>query len=85
MDYTYYGIPCKPLITADSRWMNEEMDVPAAIDGPVLISAGTLSGFEFGSDQFNPYRAFKILSRSRPFSTESSSTTATSKCRSPLP
>ncbi len=61
VDYTYYGIPCKPLITADSRWMNEEMNVPAAIDGPVLISAGTLSGFEFGSDQFNPYRAFKVL------------------------
>jgi hypothetical protein len=56
-----YGIPCQPLITADSTWINEEIDVPPAIDGPVLLSAGVLSGFEFGSDDLNPYRQFKSL------------------------
>jgi len=58
VDTHYYGIPCKPLITADTMWVNETMDIPPVIDGPVLISAGTLSGFEFGSDAFNPYRQF---------------------------
>jgi hypothetical protein len=59
VDTGYYGIPCKPLITADTQWMNEEMDVPTEIDGPVLLSAGTMSGFEFASDDLNPYREFK--------------------------
>jgi hypothetical protein len=57
----YYGIPCRPLITADSMWVNEEMDIPPVIDGPVLISAGTLSGYEFGSGDLNPYRQFMWL------------------------
>ncbi|MGB9456782.1 MAG: glycosyltransferase family 39 protein [Bryobacteraceae bacterium] len=57
----YYAIPCKPLITADTMWVNEETDIPPVIDGPVLISAGTLSGFEFGSNDLNPYRQFMWL------------------------
>ncbi len=61
VDTKYYGIPCKPLISPDTMWVNEEMDIPAEIDGPVLISAGTLSGYEFGSDQLNPYRAFQSM------------------------
>jgi hypothetical protein len=61
VDPDYYGIPCKPLPTADSMWVNEEMDVPAAVDGPVLISAGDLSGFEFGPGPLNPYEQFKTL------------------------
>lgn len=61
VDTGYYGIPCKPLITADTMWVNEEMDIPPVIDGPVLISAGTLSGFEFGSDDLNPYLQFMSL------------------------
>jgi len=44
----YYGVPSKPLPTADSLWMNERIDVPPSIDGIVLVSAGVLSGFEFG-------------------------------------
>lgn len=59
VDTGYYGIPCKPLITADTQWVNEETDVPPIIDGPVLISVGTMSGFEFGSDDLNPYRQFE--------------------------
>jgi tetratricopeptide (TPR) repeat protein len=60
-DAHYYGIPCKPLPTADSLWTNEPMDVPAAIDGPVLISGSNMSGFEFGPGTLNPYEQFKTL------------------------
>ena len=60
-DYSYYGIPCKPLITADSLYFGPPHDVPTAIDGPVLMSAGVLSGFEFGPGALNPYEQFKQL------------------------
>ncbi len=61
VDTHYYGIPCKPLPTADSLWVNEPAEAPPAIDGPVLISAGDLSGFEFGAGALNPYEQFKHL------------------------
>src|SRR6266481_830736 len=57
----YYGVPSKPLPTADSLWMNERIDVPPTIDGTVLMSAGVLSGFEFGPGALNPYRQFQQL------------------------
>jgi tetratricopeptide (TPR) repeat protein len=57
----YYGIPCKPLPTINTLWVKEPMDVPASIDGPVLISAGNISGFEFGPGSLNPYEQFKHL------------------------
>ena len=60
-EYSYYGIPCKPLITADSLYIDSPHDVPPAIDGPVLMSAGVLSGFEFGPGALNPYEQFKKL------------------------
>jgi hypothetical protein len=58
---SYYGIPCKPLPTADSLWINERIEAPASIDGPVLISASNLSGYEFGPGPLNPYEQFKQL------------------------
>jgi len=61
IDYRYYGIPCKPLPTADSLWIHEPADAPPAVDGPVLISAGILSGFEFGPGPLNPYEQFRSL------------------------
>jgi tetratricopeptide (TPR) repeat protein len=61
VDTRYYGIPCKPLPTADSLWVNEPANAPPAIDGPVLMSAGDLSGFEFGAGALNPYEQFKYL------------------------
>ncbi len=61
VDYSYYGIPCKPLPTADSLWVGETADAPPSIDGPLLISAGDLSGFEFGAGALNPYEQFKYL------------------------
>lgn len=60
-DPEYYGIPCKPLTTIASTWLRESMDVPASIDGPVLISAGVLSGYEFGPGELNPYDQFTRL------------------------
>ncbi len=61
VDYSSYGIPCKPLPTADSLWVNEPANAPPSIDGTVLISAGDLSGFEFGAGPLNPYEQFKSL------------------------
>lgn len=56
-----YGIPCRPLPTFDSTSVNEVYDVPPVIKGPVLISAGDWTGFEFGSSVLNPYREFQSL------------------------
>jgi len=61
IDYRYYGIPCKPLPTPDAMWSGEFAEVPPAIDGPVLISAGCLSGWEFGPGPLNPYEQFESL------------------------
>jgi len=58
---TYYGIPCKPLPTVSTLWLNDQIDVPTSINGPVLISAGNLSGFEFGPGALDPYAQFKSL------------------------
>jgi tetratricopeptide (TPR) repeat protein len=57
----YYGIPCKPLPTINTLWLNQRIEVPASIDGPVLVSASNLSGFEFGPGPLNPYEQFKRL------------------------
>jgi tetratricopeptide (TPR) repeat protein len=57
----YYGIPCKPLPTINTLWLNQKIEVPASIDGPVLVSASNLSGFEFGPGPLNPYEQFKQL------------------------
>ncbi len=61
VDARYYGIPCKQLPTMDSLWMDEPLNAPASIDGTVLVSAGDLSGFEFGAGPLNPYEQFKSL------------------------
>jgi 4-amino-4-deoxy-L-arabinose transferase-like glycosyltransferase len=54
MDFRSYGIPCTPLLTAEYP-----SDTPPAIDGPVLISATVLSGFETGTGPLNPYGKFQ--------------------------
>lgn len=62
IDTGYYGIPCKALPTPDAMWIGEKFyDTPAVIDGTILISAGNLSGFEYGPDALNPYAQFKTL------------------------
>ena len=61
VDPTYYGVPCKPLTTIASVWLQPLIEVPASVDGPVLISAGVLSGYEFGPGELNPYDQFQRL------------------------
>jgi 4-amino-4-deoxy-L-arabinose transferase-like glycosyltransferase len=62
IDTGYYGIPCKALPTVDALWVNEKFyGTPEVIDGMVLISAGDLSGFEFGPGELNPYEQFKTI------------------------
>jgi tetratricopeptide (TPR) repeat protein len=58
---SYYGIPCKPLPTITTLWLNEPIDVPRSINGPVLISASNLSSVEFGPGSLDPYGQFKLL------------------------
>jgi len=62
VDANYYGIPCRMLPTTDALWMDEKFyDTPEVVDGMVLISAGDLSGFEFGPGELNPYEQFKSV------------------------
>jgi hypothetical protein len=56
-----YGIPCRALPTIDSDGMDEPTDAPPAIDGPVFISFGTLSGGEGWGGALNPYERFQKL------------------------
>lgn len=49
-----YGIPCTLLPTFDSA-AEQDMDIPATINGVLLISQGDLNGFEFGTRIRNPY------------------------------
>jgi tetratricopeptide (TPR) repeat protein len=60
-DPTYYGIPCKPLTTIASVWLQPSIDVPAKVEGPVLISSSVLTGYEFGPGSLNPYEQFLHL------------------------
>lgn len=62
VDMASYGIHCKQLPTVETLWwLDQPSHVPVAIDGPVLISAGDLSGMEFGPAPLNPYEQFKNL------------------------
>jgi hypothetical protein len=49
------------LPTADSGWTDYQIDTPRTITGTLLISAGTLTGYEWGSNVLNPYREFQKL------------------------
>jgi 4-amino-4-deoxy-L-arabinose transferase-like glycosyltransferase len=61
IDPNYYNLPCKYLPTADGLHFPDPIDTPTSIDGPVLVSASVLSGFEFGPGALNPYEQFKHL------------------------
>lgn len=56
-----YGIPCRRLETFDSIAFGDDIQVPTVIHGPVLISAGTLSGYETGSSVLNPFEGFRSV------------------------
>ena len=62
VDPSAYGVPCKRLPTADTLWwLHEPGDMPAEIDGPVLISDSDLAGIEFGEGPLNPYEQFRSV------------------------
>jgi hypothetical protein len=61
IQFKSYGIPCKPIPTPDSGFFGEQIDTPPTIQGPVLISASDLTGYEYGSNVLNPYRDFQKL------------------------
>ncbi len=56
-----YGIPCDLIPTFDSHALNASKPTPSILEGPVLISAGDLNGFEFGSSVLNPYESFRSI------------------------
>lgn len=60
-----YGIPCDLIPTFDSYAMRASKPTPSILVGPVLISAGDLNGFEFGSSALNPYESFRSLQPTR--------------------
>jgi hypothetical protein len=45
--FSAYGIPCKPLPTADSGWTDYQIDTPQTISGTLLIS-GNAHGLRVG-------------------------------------
>ena len=61
IDTKYYGIPCRPLPTITTLWLNQPTEVPPSIDGTVLISASNLSSVELGPGSLDPYGQFKRL------------------------
>jgi hypothetical protein len=61
IDTNYYGIPCKMLPTADTAWFGMDTNAPDRYKGTVLISAGSINGFELGSSGLNPYEEFRSL------------------------
>jgi hypothetical protein len=60
-DVAHYGVPCKPLPTSAGFWLKEPFDPPEEIEGTVLISAGILSGFEYGAGALDPYAQFRSV------------------------
>ena len=59
VDTETYGIHCHHLPTVDTLWQGGADNVPAVIDGTVLLSAGDLSGCEWPAASLNPYDAFR--------------------------
>jgi 4-amino-4-deoxy-L-arabinose transferase-like glycosyltransferase len=58
-DPATYGIRCHPLPTADTFMGVQE--IPATIEGNILVSAGDLSGCEWPSASLNPYVPFQFI------------------------
>lgn len=60
MDPNDYGVHCRVLPTMETLyWQHDLAEVPAEIDGPVLISDGDLESLELGSGKLNPYDDFR--------------------------
>ncbi len=53
-----YGIPCRELPSWDSMSGDEVTPVPTTITGPVFLSHGALTGYEYRSAILNPLAGF---------------------------
>ncbi len=56
-----YGIPCRELPSWDSMSADEITPVPMTITGPVFLSHGALTGYEYRSAILNPLARFVPL------------------------
>ena len=56
-----YGVPCKTLPTWDNMSGDAVNPVPTTIKGPVFISHGALTGYEYRSVALTPLRQFIAL------------------------
>ena len=61
VDPATYGIRCHHLPNLDTYWLGGADNIPLVINGPVLISAGDLSGCEWPTASLNPYDAFRAM------------------------
>jgi Dolichyl-phosphate-mannose-protein mannosyltransferase len=61
VDTSYYGIPCHMLPVISSLWLGDQLEAISHIDGIVLVSASSWSGYETGPGTINPYEQFKSL------------------------
>jgi hypothetical protein len=61
IDLSHYGVHCKPLVTGQSLFLENSIDAPTVVNGPVLISATILSGSRFGPGDMNPYVQFRNI------------------------
>ena len=57
-DPSYYHIPCKPLPTMFTIMIGRSQVVPERIQGPVFLGSQSLTGFDFGPDELNPFQQF---------------------------
>jgi 4-amino-4-deoxy-L-arabinose transferase-like glycosyltransferase len=54
-----YGIRCHHLPNIDSFWLGDADNVPATIEGAVLLSAADMAGCEWPAMSLSPYNAFR--------------------------
>jgi tetratricopeptide (TPR) repeat protein len=54
----YYHIPCKPLPSMFTIRTGRSQVVPQQLEGPVFLGSQTLTGFDYGPDELNPFQQF---------------------------
>ena len=59
VDPKTYGIQCHQLPNLDTFWLGGADNVPAVIDGTIILSAADMSGCEWPAASLNPYDAFQ--------------------------
>ena len=57
---SYYGIPCKPLLSGFSRMIGAPVTpLPTTISAMLFIGSTDLTGFHWGPGALNPYAVFR--------------------------